>query len=46
LMKDRVNVDSFKQALDGDDFGLSSLPEEIWRPRLAIPPSSKTKNQK
>jgi len=39
LMKDRVNVDSFKQALVGDDFGLSSLPEEIWRPRLAIPPS-------
>lgn len=39
LMKDRVNVDSFKQALVSDDFGLASLPEEIWRPRLAIPPS-------
>ncbi len=39
LMKDRVNVDSFKQALVGDDFGLASLPEEIWRARLAIPAS-------
>ena len=40
LMKDRVNVESFKQALIADDFGLVSLPEEIWRPRLAIPPSA------
>jgi len=39
LMKDRVNVEAFKQALVADDFGLVSLPEEIWRPRLAIPPS-------
>jgi NAD(P)H-nitrite reductase large subunit len=39
LMKDRVNVDSFKQALVADDFGLISLPEEIWRPRLEAPPS-------
>jgi NAD(P)H-nitrite reductase large subunit len=39
LMKDRVNVNSFKQALVGDDFGLASLPEEIWRRRLSIPPS-------
>ncbi len=39
LMKDRVNVDSFKKALVADDFGLASLPEEIWRARLAIPPS-------
>jgi len=38
LMKDRVNVDSFKEALVADDFGLASLPEEIWRERLAIPP--------
>ena len=37
LMKDRVNVDSFKEALVADDFGLASLPEEIWRERLAIP---------
>ncbi len=39
LMKDRVNVETFKDALVADDFGLVSLPEEIWRPRLAIPPS-------
>jgi NAD(P)H-nitrite reductase large subunit len=39
LMKDRVNVDNFKQALAADDFGLVSLPEEIWRPRLEVPPS-------
>lgn len=39
LMKDKVNVDSFKQALVADDFGLISLPEEIWRPRLEVPPS-------
>ena len=39
LMKDRVNVDSFKQALVADDFGLVSLPEELWRPRLEVPPS-------
>jgi NAD(P)H-nitrite reductase large subunit len=39
LMKDRVNVEAFKQALVADDFGLISLPEEIWRPRLEAPPS-------
>jgi NAD(P)H-nitrite reductase large subunit len=39
LMKDRVNVDGFKQALVADDFGLVSLPEELWRPRLEVPPS-------
>ena len=39
LMKDRVNVDGFKQALIADNFGLASLPEEIWRPRLEAPPS-------
>ncbi len=39
LMRDRVNVDGFKEFLIADDFGLASLPEEIWRPRLAIPPS-------
>jgi NAD(P)H-nitrite reductase large subunit len=38
LMKDRVNVDGFKQALVADDFGLISLPEEIWRERLEAPP--------
>jgi NAD(P)H-nitrite reductase large subunit len=34
LMKDRVNVSDFKPALIADDFGLVSLPEEIWRLRL------------
>jgi NAD(P)H-nitrite reductase large subunit len=38
LMKDGVNVDSFKEALVADDLGLTSLPEEIWRARLAVPP--------
>jgi NAD(P)H-nitrite reductase large subunit len=42
LMKDRVNVDSFKEALVADDFGLASLPEEIWRERLAIIPPELT----
>ena len=39
LMKDRINVEAFKEALVADDFGLASLPEEIWRPRLAVPDS-------
>jgi NAD(P)H-nitrite reductase large subunit len=39
LMKDRVNVDSFKEVLVADDFGLIYLPEDIWRPRLATLPS-------
>jgi len=39
LILDRVNVEAFKQVLITDDFGLASLPEEIWRPRLAIPNS-------
>ena len=42
LMKDRVNVGNFKKALVADDFGLVSLPEEVWRPRLAVPPSTST----
>jgi NAD(P)H-nitrite reductase large subunit len=39
LMKDKVNVDGFKQALVSSDLGLVSLPEEIWRPKLEVPPS-------
>ena len=39
LMKDRVKVDGFKQALVADNFGLVSLPEKIWRPQLEMPPS-------
>lgn len=38
LMKDRINVDGFQQALVADDFGLISLPEEIWRRRLEMSP--------
>jgi hypothetical protein len=37
LMKDRVNVGSFKEALVTDDFGLASLPEAIWQAWLATP---------
>jgi NAD(P)H-nitrite reductase large subunit len=39
LMRDKVNVDGFKQELLAYDFSLASLPEEIWRPKLEIPPS-------
>jgi NAD(P)H-nitrite reductase large subunit len=39
LMKDRVNVEAFKETLVADDFGLASLPEEIWRGKLEMPPS-------
>jgi NAD(P)H-nitrite reductase large subunit len=35
LMKDKVKVDGFKDELVSDDFGLASLPEEVWRARLA-----------
>ena len=42
LMKDRVNVGDFKQALMSDDFGLASLPREIWQQRLETPPTTQT----
>ncbi|NQT47706.1 MAG: FAD-dependent oxidoreductase, partial [Chloroflexi bacterium] len=38
LMRDRVNVGSFKQAILSDDFGLAFLPREIWQERLEMPP--------
>lgn len=38
LMRDRVNVGSFKQELMADDFGLLSLPQELWQERLGTPP--------
>lgn len=38
LMKDKVNVSAFKQALVADDFGLLSLPEEMWRSHLELSP--------
>jgi NAD(P)H-nitrite reductase large subunit len=40
LMKDRVNVETFKERLVAADFGLTSLPEEIWRARLSAPPAN------
>ncbi len=39
LMRERVNVGSFKQALLSDDFGLVSLPRELWQERLEAPPA-------
>ncbi|MCL0081887.1 hypothetical protein M1N89_01515 [Dehalococcoidia bacterium] len=36
LMKNRINVDGFKQELLSDNFGLASLPEEIWRPEMSL----------
>jgi len=39
LMKERVKVDGFKQALVAEDFSLVSLPEEIWRTHLGMPTS-------
>ena len=41
LMKERVNVAGFKDALVADDFSLASLPEEIWRGKVEIPPAAK-----
>ena len=38
LMRDRVNVESFKQSLLADDFGLAFFPRELWQERLALPP--------
>lgn len=38
LMRDRVNVGSFKEAFMADDFGLASLPRDLWQERLETPP--------
>ena len=37
LMKDGVDVTGFKEALIADDFGLTSLPDEVRQARLATP---------
>ncbi|MFC2021013.1 NAD(P)/FAD-dependent oxidoreductase [Chloroflexota bacterium] len=37
LMKNRTDAGGFKEALVAEDFSLTSLPEELWRPQLAIP---------
>jgi NAD(P)H-nitrite reductase large subunit len=34
LMRERVDVSSFKQVLLTDDFGLAYMPQELWRERL------------
>ena len=39
LMKDKVNINGFKQELIAEDFGLASLPEGMWKPRLEMPHS-------
>lgn len=37
LMKEKIDVSQFCELLITDDFGLTCLPEEIWRPQLALP---------
>jgi NAD(P)H-nitrite reductase large subunit len=37
LIMNRVNVEGFKAALVADDFGLASLPGDLWRPELEVP---------
>jgi NAD(P)H-nitrite reductase large subunit len=38
LMRDRVNVESFKQSLLADNFGLAFFPRPLWQERLETPP--------
>ncbi len=37
LIKERLDVSQFCELLTTDDFGLTCLPEELWRPQLALP---------
>ena len=37
LMRDRINVGSFKQSLLADDFGLAFLPRILWEEQLEAP---------
>ena len=39
LMRDKINVCNFKHSILTDEFGLVSLPRELWQERLGIPPS-------
>lgn len=41
-MKERISADSFKHELVADNFGLASLPEEVWRPKLELSSSELT----
>ena len=38
LMRNKINVESFKQSLLADDFGLAFLPRTIWQEQLEAPP--------
>jgi NAD(P)H-nitrite reductase large subunit len=38
LMRDKVNVESFKQSLLADNFGLAFFPRALWQERLQTPP--------
>ena len=38
LMRERVNVEGFKQSLLADDFGLAFLPRPLWQGWLEAPP--------
>jgi len=38
LMRDRVNVESFKHSLLADNFGLAFLPRALWQERLGLSP--------
>jgi NAD(P)H-nitrite reductase large subunit len=38
LMRDKVNVESFKQSLLADNFGLAFFPRALWQERLGTPP--------
>jgi hypothetical protein len=38
LMRDKVNVESFKQSLLADNFGLAFFPRALWQERLETPP--------
>jgi NAD(P)H-nitrite reductase large subunit len=37
LMRDKVDVESFKQSLLADNFGLAVLPRVVWQKRLETP---------
>ena len=37
LIMKRVKVEDFKSTLVTDDFGLASLPGDLWRPELELP---------
>ena len=36
LMKRKVNVEAFKDSLVSEDFGLLSLPEDLWRDAITV----------